>query len=144
MPPGLSGRLGDVLACLAVTRKALDDARSAQGPTLIEAFTYRMNPHTTNDDTRRYRLGSEAETWKLKDPIARVRAYLSRVAGFDPSFFDDVEAEAKKLAEHIRVGCRALPDPTPESVFDHVHVTMPDEVREQRAAFSQFVAEVSA
>jgi pyruvate dehydrogenase E1 component alpha subunit len=142
--PGVRVDGNDVLACYAVTRRALDDARSAQGPTLIEAFTYRMNPHTTNDDPRRYRLGSEAETWKLRDPIERVRAYLTRQANMPASFFEDVEAEARKLAEHIRTGCRALPDPTPESVFDNVHVTMPDELREQREEFVEFVAAVSS
>jgi pyruvate dehydrogenase E1 component alpha subunit len=138
--PGVRIDGNDVLASLAVTRKALDDARGAQGPTLIEAFTYRMNPHTTNDDPRRYRLGSEAETWKLKDPIERVRAYLTREARVSPEFFGDVEKESKALAEHVRAGCRALPNPTPESVFDHVHVDMPDDLRAQRTEFSEFVA----
>ncbi|MGI8677118.1 MAG: pyruvate dehydrogenase (acetyl-transferring) E1 component subunit alpha [Jatrophihabitans sp.] len=142
--PGVRVDGNDVLACLAVTRKALDDARGAQGPTLIEAFTYRMNPHTTNDDTRRYRPGSEAETWKLKDPLERVRAYLSREAAYDPDFFASVDAEAKALAEHIRAGCRALPDPTPASVFENVHVSMPDELRAQRDDFVDFVSAVSA
>jgi pyruvate dehydrogenase E1 component alpha subunit len=122
----------------------LDEARNAQGPTLIEAYTYRMNPHTTNDDPRRYRLGSEIETWKLKDPIERVRAYLTREARIAPDFFAEVEADAKKLAEHIRAGCRELPDPTPESLFDDVHVTMPDDLREQRDEFTAFVSEMSA
>jgi 2-oxoisovalerate dehydrogenase E1 component alpha subunit len=138
--PGVRIDGNDVLASLAVTRKALDDARNAQGPTLIEAFTYRMNPHTTNDDPRRYRLGSEAETWKLKDPIERVRAYLARHVGLRHAFFDDLEAESKALAEHIRAGARALPNPTPESVFDHVHVDMPDELRAQRTEFADFVS----
>jgi pyruvate dehydrogenase E1 component alpha subunit len=142
--PGVRVDGNDVLACLAVTRKALDDARSAQGPTLIEAYTYRMNPHTTNDDPRRYRLGSEGETWKLKDPIERVRAYLTREANYDPAFFADVEAEAKKLAEHIRTGCRELPDPTPESVFADVFTALPPELQEQRDSFTAFVSEVSA
>jgi pyruvate dehydrogenase E1 component alpha subunit len=142
--PGVRVDGNDVLACLAVTRQALDDARNAQGPTLIEAFTYRMNPHTTNDDPRRYRLGSEAETWKLKDPIERVRAYLTREAGFGAEFFAEVEAEAKKLAEHIRSGCRELPDPTPESVFENVHVTMAPELRAQREEFVGFLAEVGS
>jgi len=142
--PGVRVDGNDVLATLAVTRKALDHARNAQGPTLIEAFTYRMNPHTTNDDPRRYQLGSETETWKLKDPIERVRAYLAREASIAPDFFAGVEAEAKKLAEHMRSGCRALPDPTPESVFDNVHVTMTDDLRAQRGEFVDFVAEVSA
>ncbi|MGH8963363.1 MAG: thiamine pyrophosphate-dependent enzyme, partial [Jatrophihabitantaceae bacterium] len=140
--PGVRIDGNDVLASLAVTRKALDDARNAQGPTLIEAFTYRMNPHTTNDDPRRYRLGSEAETWKLKDPIERVRAYLTREARVAPEFFKDVEKESKALAEHVRSGCRALPNPSPESVFDNVHVDMPDDLREQRAEFAQFVASI--
>jgi 2-oxoisovalerate dehydrogenase E1 component subunit alpha len=142
--PGFRVDGNDVLACLAVTRKALDDARNAQGPTLIEAYTYRMNPHTTNDDPRRYRLGSETETWKLKDPIERVRAYLTREARVGADFFAEVENDAKQLAEHIRTGCRALPDPTPESLFDHVHVTMPDDLREQRDDFAAFVKAVSS
>jgi pyruvate dehydrogenase E1 component alpha subunit len=142
--PGIRIDGNDVLACLAVTRKALDDARNALGPTLIEAFTYRMNPHTTNDDPRRYQLGSELDTWKLKDPIERVRAYLTRQAQTPAEFFDEVEQEAKKLAEHIRTGCRALPDPTPESVFDNVYVTMPDEVRAQREEFAEFVEAMSS
>jgi pyruvate dehydrogenase E1 component alpha subunit len=146
--PGVRIDGNDVLASLAVTRKALDDARAAQGPTLVEAFTYRMNPHTTNDDPRRYRLASEAETWKLKDPIERVRAYLTREAGFTADFFGQIDDEAKKLAEHIRSGARALPNPTPQSLFEHVHVDMPEELREQRDQFADFVAsleqEVSA
>ena len=142
--PGVRVDGNDVLGCLAVTRKALDDARNAQGPTFIEAFTYRMNPHTTNDDPRRYQLGSESETWKLKDPIERVRAYLTREAGFGHDFFDGIEQEGKALAEHIRAGCRTLPDPTPASAFEHVHVTMPDDLRAQRDSFVDFVSEVSA
>ncbi len=140
--PGMRVDGNDVLACLAVTRKALDDARNAQGPTLIEAYTYRMNPHTTNDDPRRYRLGSDAETWKLRDPIERVRAYLTREARIGSEFFADVDAEAKELAVRVRAGCRALTDPTPESLFDHVHVELPDELQQQRAEFSDFVRSV--
>jgi pyruvate dehydrogenase E1 component alpha subunit len=140
--PGVRIDGNDVLASLAVTRKALDDARNAQGPTLIEAFTYRMNPHTTNDDPRRYRPGSEAETWKLKDPIERVRAYLTREARVSADFFAEIEAESKTLAEHVRAGCRALPNPSPESVFDNVHVDMPDDLRAQRSEFVDFVASI--
>jgi 2-oxoisovalerate dehydrogenase E1 component alpha subunit len=140
--PGVRIDGNDVLASLAVTRKALDHARNAQGPTLIEAFTYRMNPHTTSDDPTRYRLGAEAETWKLKDPIARVRAYLVRNANLEPTFFDDVEAESQKLAEHVRTGCRALANPTPASPFDDLFEELPDEVREQRDEFVEFVASI--
>ena len=140
--PGVRIDGNDVLASLAVTRKALEDARSGQGPFFIEAFTYRMNPHTTSDDPTRYRLGDETETWKLKDPIARVRAYLSRRAGFDAAFFAGIEEESERLAEHVRAGCRELPDPTPHAVFDTVYVDPPQEFLDQREQFADFVASI--
>jgi 2-oxoisovalerate dehydrogenase E1 component alpha subunit len=140
--PGLRIDGNDVLASLAVTRKALDDARSGQGPTLIEAFTYRMSPHTTSDDPTRYRVGDELETWKLRDPIARVRAYLTRHTSTGADFFVAVEAESEAMAEHVRSGCRALPDPDPLSAFDYVHVELTDELREQREGFARYLASV--
>ncbi|MGH9060950.1 MAG: thiamine pyrophosphate-dependent dehydrogenase E1 component subunit alpha, partial [Acidimicrobiales bacterium] len=140
--PGIRVDGNDVLACLAVTRWALEECRQGNGPVLIEAFTYRMDAHTTTDDPSRYRLSDELEEWKLKDPIERVRAYLTREARVAPEFFKDVEKESKALAEHVRSGCRALPNPSPESVFDNVHVDMPDDLREQRAEFAQFVASI--
>ncbi|MDP9093796.1 MAG: pyruvate dehydrogenase (acetyl-transferring) E1 component subunit alpha [Actinomycetota bacterium] len=141
--PGIRIDGNDVLASLAVTRKALDDARNAQGPMLIEAFTYRMNPHTTSDDPTRYQVADVRETWKLKDPIARVKAYLTRQATVSRDFFQGVEQESQALAEHVRVGCRALANPTPESLFDSVYEQMPDELREQREEFVAFVGSIA-
>ena len=81
--PGIRVDGNDVLACLAVSRWALDECRHGNGPVLIEAFTYRMDAHTTTDDPSRYRLSDELEEWKLKDPIERVRAFLARNGGAD-------------------------------------------------------------
>jgi pyruvate dehydrogenase E1 component alpha subunit len=120
--PGVRVDGNDVLACLAVTRQALQRARDGEGPTLIEAFTYRMGAHTTTDDPTRYRSASELEHWKLKDPIERVKAYLTRSGGADHDFFASIDDEAEALAEHLRIACRELPDPTPTSIFDHVYV----------------------
>ena len=106
--PGIRVDGNDVFACLAVTRKALQHAREGQGPTLIEAFTYRMGAHTTSDDPTRYRTSAEIEEWRRKDPIARLRAYLVREGKADDGFFDAVEAEAEKLGEQVRAECRAL------------------------------------
>jgi 2-oxoisovalerate dehydrogenase E1 component alpha subunit len=142
--PGVRVDGNDVLACLAVTRKALDEARNGQGPTLVEAYTYRMGPHTSSDDPTRYRLGAEVETWKLKDPIARVRAYLSRQASFGSDFFDGIEAEAEQLAIGIRAGCRALPEPVPAQLFEHVYVNQPPDLRDQQEQFTEFVASIGA
>ena len=71
--PGVRVDGNDVLAVYAVTKAALDDAREGNGPTFIEAFTYRMGAHTTSDDPTRYRVAAEVEVWKQRDPIARLR-----------------------------------------------------------------------
>jgi len=136
--PGLRVDGNDVLACYAVTKKAMQAAREGQGPTFIEAFTYRMGAHTTTDDPTRYRLASELEVWKLKDPIERVRAYLARTGQAGPEFFADVDAEAKQVGARIREAVRTMPDPPPLAIFDHVYAG-PNAIlaaeREQFAAY---------
>jgi 2-oxoisovalerate dehydrogenase E1 component alpha subunit len=129
----------DVLACYAVTRKALKAAREGQGPTLIEAFTYRMGAHTTTDDPTRYRVASELETWKLKDPIERVKSYLARSGEADAAFFEQVETEADELGKHIREACRAMPDPQPLSIFDNVYTSENAIVEAERAQFAAYL-----
>jgi pyruvate dehydrogenase E1 component alpha subunit len=136
--PGVRVDGNDVLAVLAVAREALARAREGSGPTLIEAFTYRMGPHTTSDDPTRYRLAAELETWKLKDPIERMKAYLSRNGLADAEFFASVDRDANELAAHIRAGCLALDDPEPLAIFDHVYAggsPLVDEERAQLAAY---------
>src|SRR5437588_1882887 len=119
--PGVRVDGNDVLAVLAVTRAALQAARDGQGPTFIEAFTYRMGAHTTSDDPSRYRLASELEEWKLRDPIARLKVYLSRSGIADAAFFDQVDAEADELAARIRSGTVDMPEPAPTAMFDSVY-----------------------
>jgi pyruvate dehydrogenase E1 component alpha subunit len=135
--PGIRVDGNDVLACLAVTRKTLQAAREGQGPSLIEAFTYRMGAHTTTDDPTRYRLSAELESWKLKDPIERVKQYLIRSEHAEMSFFDEVDAEAAQVGARIRLACQQMPDPDPLSMFDNVLVS---ETRELAAERAQFVA----
>ena len=115
--PGLRVDGNDVLACYAVTKKAMQAAREGQGPTLIEAFTYRMGAHTTTDDPTRYRLASELELWKLKDPIERVRAYLVRTGQAEPEFFAELDAEAKRGR---RRAARGVPDHARPAAAGHL------------------------
>ena len=129
----------DVLACLAVTREALQRARDGEGPSMIEAFTYRMGAHTTTDDPTRYRSGSELEHWKLKDPIERVKAYLTRSGGADHDFFTTIDDEAEALADHLRTACRELPDPPPTSIFDHVYVEPTPALVAQRDGMAEYL-----
>jgi pyruvate dehydrogenase E1 component alpha subunit len=138
--PGIRVDGNDVLAVLAVTRAALRAAREGQGPTFVEAFTYRMGAHTTSDDPTRYRVADEVEEWKLRDPIARLKAYLSRGGLADAAFFDGVEAEADELAARIRSGTLGMPDPRPTAMFDAVHAEQTAPLAAQRAAFEAYEA----
>ncbi len=133
--PGVRVDGNDVLASYAVTRKAMDDARTGQGPTLIEAFTYRMGAHTTSDDPTRYRLSSELEAWKLKDPLERMKAFLFKQQIVDSAFFEGVEHDADELAARIRLGCLEMPDPDPRSMFEDVYDESTPLLAEQQAAF---------
>ena len=127
----------DVLACHAVTTAAMQKARDGEGPTLIEAYTYRMGAHTTSDDPTRYRESAEVETWKLKDPIERVKRYLL-VQGTSQEFFDTLEAEAEELGKHLRAACKALPEPDLAALFDTVYVDGTPELAEQKAEYIAF------
>ncbi|MBO0831042.1 MAG: pyruvate dehydrogenase (acetyl-transferring) E1 component subunit alpha [Actinobacteria bacterium] len=137
--PGIRVDGNDVLACLAVTRKALQAAREGQGPTLIEAFTYRMGAHTTTDDPTRYRLSAELESWKLKDPIERVKQYLIRTEHAEMSFFDEVEAEAAQVGSRLRLACQQMPDPDPLSMFDEVLTTQTTELGAEQAQYAAYL-----
>jgi 2-oxoisovalerate dehydrogenase E1 component alpha subunit len=137
--PGVQVDGNDVLACLAVTRKAMKAAREGQGPTLVEAYTYRMGAHTTTDDPTRYRLSAELESWKLKDPIARVKQYLIRSQQADMRFFDEIEAEADAVGEHIRTATVELPDPDPLSMFDHVFAEPVPSLEAERAQLAAYL-----
>jgi 2-oxoisovalerate dehydrogenase E1 component subunit alpha len=119
--PGIRVDGNDVFACLAVTRKAMQAAREGQGPTFIEAFTYRMGAHTTTDDPTRYRLAAELEAWKLKDPVERVKAYLVRTGAADQAFFEAIDAEAADVGRGVRQACLAMPDPEPLAIFENVY-----------------------
>ncbi|HEX2175680.1 MAG TPA: pyruvate dehydrogenase (acetyl-transferring) E1 component subunit alpha [Nocardioidaceae bacterium] len=137
--PGVRVDGNDVLACYAVTQAALKYAREGSGPMLIEAYTYRMGAHTTTDDPTRYRVSDELEHWKLKDPIERVKAYLSRSGTADETFFGEVELEGDKLAEHLRRGCLEMPDPSPLDIFDQVYVEQTPELVVQKEKFAEYL-----
>ena len=136
--PGIRVDGNDVLACLAVSRWALEECRTGNGPVLVEAFTYRMDAHTTSDDPTRYRLADELELWKLKDPIERVRVNLVRELGVEQRFFDEVQAESDELAARFRQFCTDMPAPPPDRMFSEVYAEgspVLDAQREQYLAY---------
>lgn len=119
--PGVRVDGNDVVAVYEVTRKALERARSGGGPTMIEAYTYRMGAHTTSDDPTRYRRQTDVELWKHRDPIERVKAVLTREYDFHRAAFDAVDTEAESLAMDLRRDVLAMERPDPITMFDHVY-----------------------
>jgi len=118
--PGIRVDGNDVLACYAVTKKHMDDARAGLGPSMIEAYTYRMGAHTTSDDPSKYRDESVYEMWKLRDPITRFEKFL-RKQGIGDDFFAEVEQAGDQLASELREATFALQEPSIESMFNHVY-----------------------
>ena len=138
--PGIQVDGNDVLAVLAATRLALARASSGQGPTLIEAVTYRMGPHTTSDDPTRYRSREEEEEWRTKDPLARLRALLAAEGLFDEVFEATVTAAVDTQASAMRAGCLATAEPDPSTLFDHVYAAPHPLLEEEREAFAEYQA----
>ncbi|GAA0442514.1 MULTISPECIES: thiamine pyrophosphate-dependent enzyme [Sphingomonas] len=137
----------DALAVYAATQWAAERARTNQGPTLIEHFTYRAEGHSTSDDPSQYRSAEEATAWPLGDPIARLKAHLvaigewddERHAAMDREVAEEVRA-AQKEAEKNGVLGHGLHQPL-DSLFDGVFEEMPWHLREQQA---QMLAEEAA
>jgi len=138
--PGVRVDGNDVLATHAVVAAALARARTGQGPTLVEAFTYRMAAHTTADDATRYREAGDDAHWRERDPIARVQTYLRAGGHLDEAAAARLAAESDELARAIRSGVRAMPDPDEALLFQHAYATLPDELRQQRDEWTAYRA----
>jgi 2-oxoisovalerate dehydrogenase E1 component alpha subunit len=130
----------DVLAVMAATRIAIDRARTGGGPTFIEAVTYRMGPHTTSDDPKRYRPDGELDEWRAKDPISRVAAFLESRGAFTDALRSRVEQKADAIARDLRAGCLAIAKPDPLSVFDHVFAESHSGLDRQKSQYAAYLA----
>jgi len=128
--PGVRVDGGDVLAVFEAMREAVERARVGDGPTFIEAVSYRAAPHATADDPRAYIDLERVEQEKKNECLGRYERYLRKLGVLD----DDLEAEVKAEAtDAMRLGIAAAeaePEPDPELVFDHAYVFPPPNMRE--------------
>lgn len=121
----------DVLAVYKVTREAVEKARRGEGPTLIEAKTYRLGPHTTADDPRRYREDSEVEEWRKKDPIIRFRRYLEKKGYWDTAQEDELSRQLQEEIERSLKEAEATPPFPSTIIFEDTFAELPWHLREQ-------------
>jgi pyruvate dehydrogenase E1 component alpha subunit len=139
--PGMRIDGNDVLASYAATKIHMDEARSGQGPFLIEALTYRIGAHTTSDDPTKYRDQAEVDHWKAKDPIARFEVFLRR-QGVSDDFFEEVAQAGDELAKDIREQTFALTTPPLENIFNHVYSEDHPEIEYQRQWLKAYEAKM--
>jgi pyruvate dehydrogenase E1 component alpha subunit len=127
---GLQVDGNDILAVIKAVRESLEKARNGE-PVLIEAMTYRLEDHTTSDDSTRYRDEEEVEKWKKEDPLKRFREYLKEkdvwndeLEGFEEKAADKVDEAAQKAID--------LDDPEFDEMFDYVYEEMPELLKKEK------------
>ena len=131
--PGVRVDGNDIFAVYDATREAVDRARNGGGPTLIEAVTYRMGPHTTADDPGRYRSDHERAEWERRDPIERLRIYLSERGRWDEDWQDRIEHQATGEIERAIALAEGLTAPSAQDMFGAMFAEMPPHLAEQLA-----------
>lgn len=133
--PGVQVDGNDLLAVYAATREAVTRARRGEGPTLVEAITYRLLAHSTADDPSRYRSDAEVRAWEAREPWPRFRRYCEARGVVDEArharWEAEVEAEIRAAIERAEARMR---EARPLDLFDHVYAELPAELVAQREA----------
>ena len=137
--PGVRVDGNDVLACYAVMTEAAERAREGRGPTLIEAITYRVGPHTTSDDPTRYRPQEEVDHWTALDPITRYRNYLQSIGVWSERLQERVAARSRRLRAELRESIVGSDDMDITDMFDTVYRDITPALADQR---QQLLAEL--
>jgi 2-oxoisovalerate dehydrogenase E1 component alpha subunit len=131
--PGVRVDGNDLFAVVSVTRRAVERGVRGEGPTLIEAITYRMGGHSTSDDPNRYRENEAVQAWAARDPLERVRSYLEKRGAWsdadDKALRSDIDA---RFREAVAIAEKTPPPPL-ESMFDDVYAKVPWHLAEERA-----------
>jgi len=136
--PGVQVDGNDLIAVRQVVGQALERARNGEGPTLIEAMTYRLSDHTTADDASRYRDQKEVdEAWKL-EPMIRTRKYLGSIGAWDDKQEKDWVEECTRQVDEAVAEYLGTPKNSPESMFDHLYAELPEALEEQRETAANY------
>jgi pyruvate dehydrogenase E1 component alpha subunit len=122
----------DFLAVHEVTKRAVQRARSGQGPTLIEAITYRLSFHNTTDDPRRYQDPELLHAAEANDPIDRLQRYLCQRGLWDADRHAETVAAAEATIEQAVSKVASAGRSEPHELFDNVFAQLTPELRRQR------------
>jgi len=120
---GMPGRLvdgNDAPAVHQVLSEAVERARRGEGPSLVEAVTYRMDAHTNADDATRYRDAAEVEAWREHDPVALMERELRSRELLDDAGVRQAAETAEAMARDLRERMNQDPELQPMDLFEHV------------------------
>ncbi len=131
--PGVRVDGNDVFAVVSATRRAIERGSRGEGPTLIEAITYRMGGHSTSDDPNRYRESEALQAWAGRDPIERVKHHLELRNLWDAAREQELRTEVERRFKEAVAIAERTPAPPLESMFDDVYEKPPWHLAEQRA-----------
>lgn len=141
--PGIKVDGNDVLAIYAATKEAVQRAREGGGPSLIECLTYRITPHTTADDPKRYRSDAEREKWFLQEPLSRFARYLQEkniLPEHERNKMEvDIDAEIKAAVEHAEALMSTHDYKDPLHMFDYTYAQLPQNLIDQREELKQYL-----
>jgi 2-oxoisovalerate dehydrogenase E1 component alpha subunit len=127
----------DLFAVVAATRDAVERASRGQGPTLVEAMTYRVSGHSTSDDPNAYRVDAQVEPWRKRDPIGRVRRWLIEQGAWQPEKDLELEQEFDREIKQAISEAEEESLPTIASMFTDVYADLPWHLREQSEALAR-------
>ena len=119
--PGVVVDGNDTLDVYGAVRAAVARARSGGGPSLVECKTYRLMPHTSDDDDRRYRSPDEVQEWRERDPLPRLRRYLVGRGLLTAEAAEAMEVEARVEIDEAARRAEAAPAPRPETAYRRVY-----------------------
>lgn len=120
----------DVLSVYKAVKEAADSAREGGVATVVECVTYRMGPHTTADDPKKYRSDDEVAYWRARDPITRFQAYLKGKGFWNEAFETQVQADVADIVEKSVLEAEAF-KPDPKDIFRHMYAKMPKDLESQ-------------
>jgi pyruvate dehydrogenase E1 component alpha subunit len=132
--PGVRVDGNDVLAVYDAVREAVERARNGAGPTLIEAVTYRLVPHSTSDDPSRYRDEKQYQEWLKRDPVDLFRRFLLSRRVITEAWEKKLQAELDAEVDVAIKEAEAAGLPAPETMFYDVYETVPDLLKDQARA----------
>ncbi len=134
--PGVKVDGNDLLAVRRAVRVAVARARKGDGPTLIEAYTFRMGGHSTSDDPTRYVPKEHLQEWEKKDPVLCFERFLKKKKLWSESLRETYAAEAFEEINSAAKEAEATPHPGIETIFSDVYADVPQHLRRQgQAAF---------